>query len=99
MPHRNVKVSKIEGEKRSVARKECKRLRGNTEDAGVIAHTGVWHITRKGILEGQRCDAQGRKAIQADNTRPCTRIIFSVVGRGRTHKARPKTCRTCVRGP
>ena len=93
MPDRNAKVSNFEGGKRSVERKECKRLRGNIEDAGVMAHTVVWHITRKGILEGQRFDSQGRKAIQSDNTRPCTRTIFSVVGRGRTHKARPKTWR------
>ena len=67
VPDRNAKGWKAEGEQRRVTRTECFMAQ---EDRGCMAEN----------VGKQRSDAQGRKAIQSEYTRPCTRIMFSVVG-------------------
>ena len=40
----------IEGHKRRVTRKECKRLREEFEVGGVMAQNGLWNIVKKRML-------------------------------------------------
>ena len=51
VPAKNATGWKIEGHKRGVTRKECKRLREEFEVGGFMAQKWLWNIAKKRMLE------------------------------------------------
>ena len=80
VPDRSAQGWNVDGQKRRAARKECKRLRGKKDGTLHGTEKGLWNIAKKGHGGRLRSDAQRRKAIQSENTKPYTRITFSVAG-------------------
>ena len=50
---KNARGWKIEGQRRRVTRKQCKRLREEFEVGGFMAQKGLWNIAKKRMLEGR----------------------------------------------
>ena len=74
VPGRNAEGWKVEGEQRSVTRKECKNLRDTCEDGGCMAQKALWNIDKKRMLEdrGALPNEEGnwvgyQKAMHKDN--------------------------------
>ena len=61
VPAKNAEGWKIEGQKRSVTRKEGKRFRGEKEMEDFMAQNGLWNIAKKRMLEDRGALPRGRR--------------------------------------
>ena len=65
VPDRNANGRKVEGEKRRVTRKECKRLMDIFEVWGFMAQKGLWIIAKKGCWRTEELCPKKRETNKA----------------------------------
>ena len=88
VPDRDAKGWKVDGEKRRVTRNEGTKPREEFEVGGFMA--------QKGLCKPKRECYPKRRETQSENTRPCTRTVFSTCC-GMTQKVNPKKWRKRTR--
>ena len=78
VPHGNAKGWKVEGDRRRVTRRECKRLGEEFGVGGFVAQKDCGTLPRGECWKTE--ERYPEREAKSDNTMPCTRKTFSVVG-------------------